>query len=267
MNERFDLPDGLPDEAYELGEPTDEFAITAGRAAWKMTLGVVMLVLGILGVGLTVLLLVFGADHPGNAGAFRGLFVLGALSVALIFAGIAIPIRLLKQQGLRVLVCPDGLVWLQEEGEVIRWDDVETLRKEVNKSGHDYRGIYPLYKVRRRSDGREFLFDNFLPRLPQLARLIEKKTLKHLLPPELEALDDGELLRFGRVRVSSRGIEGEKEILRWRDVKDVTLDTKAGQIVIAKEGKWLAWAKYPINEVPNYHVFLALARDELANRG
>ena len=47
MSEPIRLPRGLPDEAYDLGEPIDEFSIGMGRAAAKVILGLVMVVLGL----------------------------------------------------------------------------------------------------------------------------------------------------------------------------------------------------------------------------
>jgi hypothetical protein len=264
MSERLRLPRGLPDEAYDLGEPIDEFSIGTGRAVAKIILGLVALLAGIGLAVLTVVLIVSWEAGP-DAGGFRGVFYLGAFAVALIVAGIAIPIRVFRKQGIRVMACPGGLVYLHgEEAEVIAWDDVDEVRYEVMQAGYNYGGTYPRYKVSRHSDGREFLFDNFLPRIRDLSRIIERKTLKHMLPSELEAFDDGEIIRFGPLAVGRKGIRRGDEWLRWADVKDVSLDRSKGHIVILKEDKWLAWHRQLVNEVPNYHVFLEIVREEMS---
>ena len=162
---------------------------------------------------------------------------------ALIFGGIAIPVRgAVLSGGTHVFACPSGLICLREEVEVLCWDDVATVRYEVgqNTGVQLLPGNYPLFKVRRSSDGYEFVFDNYLPRVRELGRLIEKKTLKHLPPPEQEAFDEGELLRFGPLAISRKGIRRGGDWLRWDEVKDVTLDRKLGQIVISKE-RQMAW--------------------------
>jgi hypothetical protein len=209
--------------------------------------------------------LITSVDPGPAAGSFRGVFYLGALAVGLVVAGIAVIVRVLRQTGMRVMACPGGLVYTHgEQAEVIAWDDVEELRYEVMQAGHNYGGGYPRYKVTRHSDGREFTFDNYLPNLRALSRIVERKTLKHMLPEEQEALDDGEVVRFGPLAVGRKGIRKGDEWLRWADVKDVTLDRGKGQIVISKEDKWLAWHRQPVNEVPNYHVFLEIAREEMS---
>jgi Family of unknown function (DUF6585) len=152
-----------------------------------------------------------------------------------------------------------------EEAEVIDWGDVEEVRYEVMQPGHgNFGGAYPRYKVTRHSDGREFTFDNYLPNLGTLARIIERKTLKHLLPEEQEAFDDGEVIRFGPLSLSRKGIRKGDEWLRWADVKDVTFERGKGHIVITKQDKWLAWQRQVVNEVPNYHVFLEIVREEMS---
>src|SRR5262249_12093774 len=93
MSEHLRLPRGLPDEAYDLGEPTDEVSIGAGRPAAKLVLGLVCL---LAGLGLAVLQVVlFVGVQPGQGGGFRGGFYLIFGAIMLIAAGIGIPIRVL----------------------------------------------------------------------------------------------------------------------------------------------------------------------------
>jgi hypothetical protein len=264
MSEHLRLPRGLPDEAYDLGEPTDEFMIGAGRTAAKLAVGLICLLLGI-GFGILTVLL-FATMEPGPAGGVRPPLYLGVVSVALIIGGIAIPVRVLRQSGLRVMACPGGLVYTHgDEVEVIDWGDVDEVRYEVLQAGHaGYGGAYPRYRVTRHSDGREFTFDSYLPNLRALARIIERQTLKHILPEEQQAFDDGKVIRFGPLAVGRKGIRKHDEWLRWADVKEVTLERGKGQIVISKEDKWMAWHRQLVNDVPNYHVFLELVRDEMS---
>ncbi len=264
MSERLRLPRGLPDEAYDLGDPTDEFSLGAGGTALKLTLGVVCLLGGILLAAVTVWLVV-GLEPGPNAGGVRGIVYMGAFAVGLIVAGIALPIKVMRQSGMRVIACPGGLVYTHgEDAEVIAWDDVEELRYEVMQPGYNSMGGgFPRYRLTRRSDGREFTFDNFLPRLGALGRIVERKTLKDLLRDEQEAFDDGEVIRFGPLAVSRKGIRKGDEWLRWDEVKDVNFDRSKGQIVITKADKWLAWQRQLVNEVPNYHVFLEIVAEEM----
>jgi hypothetical protein len=263
MSKHLRLPRGLPDEAYDLGEPTDEFNVGAGRTAAKLVLGLVCLLAGLGLAALQVVLIVTVEAGPG--GGYRGGFYLMFGAIMLIVAGIGIPVRVLRQTGLRVMACPGGLVYMHgEEAEVIDWGDVEEVRYEVMQAGVANMGAYPRYRLTRHSDGREFTFDNFLPDLRALGRLIERKTLKYLLDEEMEAFEDGEVIRFGPLAVSRKGIRKGDEWLRWADVKDVNFERGKGHIVITKEDKWLAWHRQLVNGVPNFHVFLEIAREELS---
>jgi hypothetical protein len=263
MSKQLRLPRGLPDEAYDLGEPTDEFSVGAGRTAAKLVLGLVCLLAGLGLAALQIFLIVTVEAGPG--GGFRGGFYLMFVAIMLLVAGIGIPIRVLRQSGLRVMACPGGLVYMHgEEAEVLDWGDVEEVRYEVMQAGVANMGAYPRYRLTRHSDGREFTFDNFLPDLRALGRIIERKTLNYLLEEELEAFDDGEVIRFGPLAVSRKGIRKADEWLRWADIKDVNFERGKGHIVITKEDKWLAWHRQMVNEVPNFHVFLEIVRQELS---
>jgi hypothetical protein len=267
MSEHLRLPRGLPDEAYDLGEPTDEFSIGAGRTVAKVVIGLVCLVAGI-GLAVLFIWLIVSAEPGPGAGGYRGGGYLLILALGLIVAGIALPVRVLRQTGMRVMTCPGGLVFMHgEEAEVVAWDDVEEVRYEVPQPGYggfgNTGGAFPRYRLTRHSDGREFTFDSMLPRIGQLGRTLERKTLKYLLDEEMEAFDEGEVIRFGPLAVSRKGIRKGDEWLRWADVKDVTFDRAKGQIVISKEDKWLAWQKQLVNEVPNYHVFLEIVNEEM----
>jgi hypothetical protein len=258
MSEPIKLPQGLPEEAYRLGEPLDEFSLGAGRAARKLILSLLLVVLGLGALGLIVLCL-----GGGGLGAGRAMVGLALVSVALIVTGIFMPVGVLRAWGTRVLVCRCGLIYLRRGAEVVRWDDVEVLWCESASPGGDALLGNPRFRVRRRSDGREFVFSNFLPRVDSLGYFIEKKTLAHLLPPARAALDAGEVLAFGPLALSRFGVRRGKDWLYWSAVRAVSPHGRGGAIVVSVGKAGPARHNQPVEGVPNYHVFLEIVRDKI----
>jgi hypothetical protein len=259
MSEHIEMPRGLPDEAYSLGELLDEFSLDKRRAERKIISG---LLLALLGFAVLALTLIFCAGARPNE--FLKLLL---VSIFLILYGLAILLGLKRVGGARVLTCRSGLICLREATEIIRWGDVETLWYETPRPGEGDLLGYPQFKVRRRSDGREFVFNNFIPRLPSLRHFIEKNTLTHLLPCGLKAFNNGEVLGFGPLALSYLGIRRGSDWLYWNEVRGVTFYQATGRIVVSKVDDGLAWSDQAVNDVPNYHVFLEIVRGQISRSG
>ena len=70
----------------------------------------------------------------------------------------------------------------------------------------------------------------------------------------------GREIDFEKLTLSRHGIGKEKEFLPWSEVKDITLDENNHVLTIQKKGNWLSWFTAPVAEIPNVHVFQALAQ-------
>jgi hypothetical protein len=256
MRERVNLPRGLPDEAYELGELLDEFSIGARRTASKIILGLATAALGVA----TLAILGICAGNGMRLRSARSAVGLAILGAGLILVGLATAVGVLRVRGTRVLVCRSGLIYSRRTAEVVRWDGVKTLRYEAGQHGE---ASSPRFTVRRHRDGREFAFNNFLPRISSLGYFIERRTLAHLLPPALEAFNKRELLCFGPLALSHLGIRRGDNWLYWNAVSDVTFDRAVGDIIISGGAGGPVWHKQRVDDVPNYHVFLEIARARL----
>jgi hypothetical protein len=174
VSEDIQLPEGLPDEAYHLGEPIDAFRVGFART--------ILFGLIILGSALALIALSYNwvkqAGKPAAVAFAIGLVILAVWSR---FQGIHFLNRAVRERKMCVLVFRHGLVYLHEGAEVVRWDDVATFERTGPRlNPHVSLGLYPYFILRRRSDGREFVFDGFLARVRKLARLIENGTRKPL---------------------------------------------------------------------------------------
>jgi hypothetical protein len=253
-----DSPHEVADKLAQLGTPLAEFAVSGGRVVWLLTAAVLLFPLGLLLLGLAVAALFVGhAEH--------GLIHLLILGVSLLLASIFLAMRTWRRWGLRVLVFPEGLVRVQgSHAEAFFWDEVRTVLQRKN-GGHWARfaqGKY-VYTVHRHGGG-EFHFDDALPDVRRLGDLIRRESLRHLLPAALETYETGQPLPFGRLQLSRHGLRYGTEWVPWEKVREVNVTED--RLTIHKHGNWLPFCVVAVGEVPNLHVFEALARRELSAR-
>jgi hypothetical protein len=253
-----DSPHEVADKVAQLGTPLAEFAVSGARVAWLLTAAVLLFPLGLLLLILAVAGLFIGhAEH--------GLVHLLILGVSLLLASVFLAVRTWRRRGLRVLVFPEGLVRVQgTHVEAFFWDEVRTVlqRKNVGHWARFAHGKY-VFTVHRHGGG-ELHFDDALPDVRRLGDLIRRESLRHLLPAALEAYEAGQPLPFGRVQLSRQGLRYGTEWVPWEKVREVNVTED--RLTIHKAGNWLPWCVVLVADVPNLHVFEALARRELAAR-
>jgi hypothetical protein len=251
------LPDDVPDAVRDLGEPVAAFEAGAIQLALFAVGGVLAI---LLGAGLVVLVVTL-MTHPrpakngrGGPGIVRGI----GLGLVLLAAGVSALVRARRTRGLRVFVFPDGLARVQgRAAEVLRWDDVNRVRRVpgVRKGEFSVRSPYQVVLVRR--DGREFEFNESLVGVKDLRALAEDHTLPHMLPPAVDAYRAGEAVGFGAVGLSREGIHHGKRTLPWDAFEGA--EATRGRLTVRATGARRPFCRVAIAEVPNPHVFLALA--------
>jgi hypothetical protein len=255
-----ELPEEL-EKLHALGEPTAEFTLADRQVTLRLLGGGALFLGGVALLGAAVVLIYYMATHRGKLRGIKGVFLLAMGGIALVSAGILFPLRAIRNRGLRVLVYPEGLVRAQgERVETLRWEEVETLHRSFSP------GIWNRvlegsirYTVRRK-DGMSLTFDSSLPAVAELGALLERESLRCLLPDCMQSYDAGEVIGFDPLRVSVDGISHDKSVLPWSQIKEIAIDDK-GQLVIKKQGAWFssAWYTGPASAIANVHVFLALA--------
>jgi hypothetical protein len=177
----------------------------------------------------------------------------------LIGAGILGQRSVRQTQAMRVFVCPEGIARIQgEKGEALRWDEIVTVQRVVKSSMDVGPGMTGMLQLNLTgTNGQSFAFNENLTGLRDLRLLVEQHTLGHLLPASLQSLQNHGSVRFGKLEVTPAGIVHESAVLAWD--KYETADVAKGDLTVKAKGTRQPYCKLPIEEVPNAHVFIALA--------
>ena len=262
MGMTIELPDDVPPEVAELGEPIAEFR--SGALAY-----VLFLVIGcfaiLLGVGFLVLFIVIlvmpaRANQGGRLPNFRTLIV----AFVCVSAGIATLRRAWGLRGLHVIVFPVGLARIQgPQVDVLRWDDINRVTRNPSVKAKGLTLSTPTELILSSRDGREIVFNENLSRLREMRELVEGNTLKVMLPPAMEALEADETIGFGPVSVSAEGVHCGEQTLPWAGYESAEI--AQGNLLVKATGARRPFCKAPLAEVPNVHVLIALA-ERMAGR-
>ena len=245
------LPDDVPAEVNDLGEPLAEFTTGGLLLGVYVVGGIVCVLLGLaaLGFGIAVLF------HPPKRG-MAGVFKLMAFGLFLVASGAGMLARSRGFRGLRVFACRAGLARVHgTTAELLRWDEVNSVRRDLSqKEGVTVRSPYRVILVRR--DGKAFEFSEALSGVKRLRELAEENTLPFMLPAAVEAYRAGETVGFGEVSVSPEGVHSGRYTLPWEDFAEA--EAKQGQLLVRAAGRGRPFFKIDIAKVSNPHVFLAL---------
>ena len=252
-----ELPAHVREEVAPLGDP---LAVFPGRASHS-PLYTIMGALGLLvGLGLGVLLVVlFVRFPPRRTGDLTGVGLLGMLSLLAVGGGLGLFHRARRTGGVRVYVCPGGLARADETGvDIIRWPEVRTVRWDTEGRQHELTVTPPVQLVLTREYGPPLGLTEDIARVTELRRLVEEHTLPHLLEEAVEALRDGDMVRFGPLVASPEGITYPGGMLRWGHVGEARV--AHGKFFLWHVGRPRRVAEVPRSRVPNLHVLLALTR-------
>lgn len=264
MSEPVD--DHLSRAQNELGEPDAVFQISRGRYYAKLWAGLGLIVGGVLAI---TAMIVFGLFDIG------GLFAKFILGPPVI--GAAILWHMYRQRGLMVLVYPTGLLRLQRGAvDSFPWDEIAEIRMKIQRLEaaeffYDLEGnpiscwlpvevptiqIWKSGLVVERADGNEAHFSPALADYDRLAELIQRRTFPRAWIVARDRLLSGETVVFGDLEASSVGLRHSGKLLRWRDLKEITI--AQGRLTIKKIGRWIPWVVIDASKIPNPHVLFAL---------
>lgn len=156
---------------------------------------------------------------------------------------------------LRIFVYRDGLIYARGKAEVLRWNQMERIWKDldVGRKGSSVRA----YTVRR-SDDTLFVFTGELKNVEALGRLIEIEITRRLLPRALASYQAGGPVVFDEIVVSSRGIgvKPGRKLLPWDEFERLSVDKK--KIALYKKKADAAWAVINVASVPNVEILQEL---------
>ncbi len=250
-----ELPEHVREEVAPLGEPLAVFPARASHSPLYAIMGGLGLLVGAaVAVFLVALLMRFPPRQMGDLSVV-GLLV--ALSLLAVGGGLGLFRRARQTGGVRVLVCPRGLARADAAGaDITRWPEVRQVRWDTEGRQHELTLTPPVQLVLVREYGPPLAITEDVSRLPELRRRVEEHTLPHLLAEALEALREGDTVRFGPVAVNQEGIAYPGGTLRWGHVGDARVAN--GKLFV-----WHADTRHRVAEVarsrtPNLHVLLAL---------
>jgi hypothetical protein len=252
----LDLPPEQASLLAPLGEPVAEF-----RPGFGHYLGQVILMVGSLVLGLAFLALAIvpfclpGGRVVWAAHALKALIA----GIALCGVGIRSGVQLRRARGLRVFVFPDALArLLSARTDVVYWTEIRTVRRASFSSterGHSAKPAHLL--TLETADGRVFEFNETIGDLRRLRELVEEHTVEHLMHPALDAYEAGQVLAFGPLQVSREGIRRDAKSLPWEQYAGARI--AQGELIVSASGARRPFWRVLIRDVPNVHVFVALA--------
>ena len=237
--------DSFPVEAMHLGTPLAEYGMVAQRTA--LLAGPLVAAIGLCAAGFAL-----------TSGVREEMLVFTIIGLVLAAVGGYLLFSTLRARDLRAWLFTDGLAY-RERGQmrVIRWDEIGWVWQRITRRyvngvpvGTDYR--YTLQRL----DGEKFTLNPRLAKIGELGNHLQQELFRRLFPQAVEAYNSGQELSFGKLSLSRAGISNGKETLPWEQVKGVKLEN--GQIVVSKQGKWLAWGGTPAHEVPNLFILLEI---------
>ena len=229
------------DKLALLGDPIAEFTVSRGVLLRRLALAFVLMLGGIGWLVLAYFVPVLRHFH----------FLLLAIFLALM--GIMLVVRTYLNLGGRVLVYPEGVIhFRRDKVSSFFWDEVARF-SFLKTSGHwsrIWQGSYAIYL--QLAGGKDIHFDDSLPRLKELAQIIQQETIPHLWPATQASFDAGETIWFGGLQVNHKGLSRGKEFLAWESIGVFAVNDQ--EISIRKKGKAKHWYHTTISETPNFHL-------------
>ncbi len=195
---------------------------------------------------------------------------------------------LAEGRSLRFFVYPGGVRWVDGDEQVSAgWGEVTHVWQAITRHSSNAAAIYTDYRYTLRlADGRSRTFRGSLPNrraresgavrlapapqattlvtIEQLGRLLETGVTRAQLPGAIDRLNAGQAVSFGPLTVCPGGLVAGDQCLPWSEIEEVS--TRQGIVSVKKAGKWLAWKKAQVSQIPNYFVFNALVRAFLAQK-
>ncbi|MEV0676095.1 DUF6585 family protein [Actinosynnema sp. NPDC050436] len=171
-----------------------------------------------------------------------------------------------KDQVSRVYLYSEGFLLLDgatNTGRAFRWDDFPAVHRSSTDTfvsgqhigtDHTFRlvGVDGTTVVLRGFEAQK----NPLPTdIVELGPLLEEEIANRRLPLAVEAINAGGEVRFGDLSLSASGIGTPRGHLPWGGVGP--LSTSAGHLLLGTGRP----AKYPVAAIPNFALFLFLARN------
>jgi hypothetical protein len=241
------------DPLATLGEPKAEFAVRG----WTLIRNIILAPLLIV-AGIAIEILVFCFLHHS--------FEIIMLGAGLTLTGIMLVVRAYRNRGLRVLVFAEGVVRVcRGEGQAMLWEEIDTLWRKKTEGHWEIIWKGSLSYIIESAGGKKIQFDDAIPKLADLGKILQKETFPYLWQRYLAAYEKGSTLDFHKIRVNQTSLSADSGKLAWSEVQEIKFDEN--QLTVTKKGKWTSWFQCKVADLPNYHVCKPLIERALASRG
>jgi hypothetical protein len=164
---------------------------------------------------------------------------------------------------LMIETCPAGFSW-QRFGRTrfVFWEELDSIENNGSHSHHggtDARWFFS-FEIRL-ADRRRFVFGPYVQGSGQLARTIEEKSAPFVLARIRAEYRAGNLVDFGRIKVSEFGWFKYGTFVPWEEVSRIRVEDKQW-LCIECDGKPVRmWQVTSLNKIRNFHVLVYFLRE------
>jgi hypothetical protein len=190
----------------------------------------------------------------------------------------AFPVRERKQILHTIYVFQRGCVFSQSDAVLgaFQWSDVtmfiQSRVQHVVQNVPRYIRYQYLFVCadgnQYRTDGRSYNFTADQCGLEEFGPVVNPLVTAVQLPAMRAALARGEPVTFGPLAIEPEGIRKDrKKLLPWSEFEQLTITggagiiSAAGDVMVRRRGKRLAWFKWPMSKMPNVAALLELSRE------
>jgi hypothetical protein len=282
MDEDFDKPRDVEADLIEitsrLGKPDSTHRTNSGSVAWRLVLGVLIV---LAGAALHYVMWSGTVPWP-NAGRARDIKFWGILLAAMFIGpGVGIALIFFAVRSLRmwVLAYPTGLfVWHRGKVVAFPWDELRAIQitglpdkaklhwpEAVDGPGgacwYDLSGagrrLFGTTVTLTRADGEQLGLPSTLGEFAELGRRIQEETYRRLFPVAWADFQAGQPVAFGPIHCGLGGVTVGTSTLPWAQVD--SLERAQDKLEVKRTEKKKVWKKVELNEVFNLHVLMGIA--------
>jgi hypothetical protein len=182
-----------------------------------------------------------------------------------LLCGISLSVLVVGIHGRRIDldVFPRGVVvrrgWLRTN---VKWDQFAMVRGLVPIIVNELH-VHVLGPLQLKfRDGSMLTLLPEIQDLHELAELLMEKVVNQLALEALETVRRGERLKFGPFQVDRIGLAKGTQMVEWRHLMPVALEPGVADfsLLLFRWGSTEPWCRFPLRDVPNVSVMLAVAR-------
>jgi hypothetical protein len=244
----------LPEALRSLGAPLQVCPpkAGAGRTGYFIIAGICALLAGLALIGIVNP----PEQNPPPQEVLMG--VMGVLGfLALVFVGVGI----YAPPSYTLMLFPEGLARTGGPApEIFRWSDIKEL----------YVSVHPISGKRRilAQDGRQLEISAGIKDGKKLGQTVQQTLYERMLPAAAQALDRGETLAFGPLRVDHSFLHYKDKKLSWNEITKMSLlynaYTRSLQFEVKATSGLLPWCVVQTQNIPNLDVFKTLVERKRA---